>query len=110
MTDAKIDAAPRRSWITSASDSQRSNRLTVHRMTLRDLREHFADRYPDVDVDGLELVNALLYWEDEPTSDELEQRALIRRAHDARHEQWERETYARLHAKFAPVGALEMTD
>lgn len=100
----KIDAYPRR-YFKSHKDPENQRivcYLGVRKMTLDELRDHFTVHYPEVDFGSLEIGGIQLHWEDEPTPEELGQRERQRRNHDQRHAQWERETFARLKAKFEP--------
>lgn len=106
----KIDEKPRRYLKDFKGPMRMACYLQVRKMSFGELRVHFAEHYPDVDFDSLEIGGIQLRWEDDPTLDEQEERGRQIRAHDERHEKWERETYARLRAKFEPVSALEMTE
>lgn len=105
----KVDPAPRR-YFKDHKDPDNLRmvcRLGIRRITFGELREHLAEHYPEVDFDSLVIGGLQLQWEDEPLPDELAARERQRRNHEARTEEWERKTYARLKAKFEPVSAFE---
>lgn len=106
----KIDAAPRRYLKNHEPPARVDCYLGIRKVTLGELREHFAEHYPEVDFEALEIGGIQLHWEDEPTLDELERSERQRRNHAEKHEKWERDTYTRLKAKFEPVSAFEMTE
>lgn len=105
----KVDPAPRR-YFKSHKDPDNPRIqcfLGIRRITFGELRKHLAEHYPEVDFDSLVIGGLQLQWEDDPWPDELAARERQRRAHDERHEKWERDTYERLKAKFEKVSAFE---
>lgn len=95
----KIDPAPRR-YFKSHENPRIACYLSIRKVTLDELRDHFVVHYPEVDFGSLVIGGVQLQWEDEPTPEELAQLERQHRAHDERHAKWERDTYERLKAKF----------
>jgi hypothetical protein len=106
----KIDESPRR-YFKSHKNPENPRvvcYLGIRKVTFGELREHFAERYPEVDFDSLVIGGLQLQWEDEPWPDELAARERQRRAYDERHEQWERKTYERLRVKFEGYDVMDV--
>jgi hypothetical protein len=93
---------PSRSWKTSDDDSAMRCSLGMEgRVTLREILDHFAEKYPHVDPMCLEFNFATVVWDEPPTADDMADRQKRRADHAARTERWERETLERLTAKYA---------
>ena len=92
----------RRTWATEADDSPMACRLSIQgRVTLGELIDYFHDNHPEVtNTRVLELNFATAKWEDRPTADELAKRKAFRSRRVNNLEKWERETLARLKAKY----------
>jgi hypothetical protein len=92
---------PSRSWKTADDDSGMRCYLGMQgRVTLRELLEHFAEEYPHVDPMTLALNFATVVWDEPATPEDIAQREAFRAKQADRQERWERDTYARLKAKF----------
>jgi hypothetical protein len=75
------------------------------RVSVTDLLAHLAETIPSVPLEEIILSIPTLRWVESATAGEI---ASIEKAHrekEARTLQWERETYARLKAKFEPANA-----
>lgn len=93
---------PSRSWKTGDDDAQMRCYLGMQgRITLRDLLDHFAEKYPHVDTMDLQFNFATVVWDEPPTPDDVALRQKHRADQAARTEAWERKTYDRLRAKYA---------
>jgi len=98
-----ISSEPSRIWATKADDSWMSCYLGMqHRITLRELVDHFAEHYPHVDPLTLSLNFTTVKWSEPPTEADLAARAANRARNAERHEAWQRKAYAELKAKFEP--------
>jgi hypothetical protein len=96
-----ISDKPMRSWESKADDSQVSCFLHMqHRITVRELLDHFAEHYPHVDMDSVQINYATAKWMEQPTEEELEERAAGRARWEEHHEAWERRTLAELKEKY----------
>lgn len=106
MSDDKIDANPNRCWESGDADSQMRCYLGMkNRITLGELIEHFAEKYPHVDPMTLNLNYATATWSEPPTADDLAKREANRVWQAERQARWKADTYAKLKAKFEPVAA-----
>lgn len=106
----KVEERPRRYLKDHKGSMRMGCYLQVHKMAFGELRAHFAEHYPEVDFEALEIGGIQLHWEDEPTPDERQERERQLQVFNARHEAWERGMYQKLKAKFEPTSALEMTE
>jgi hypothetical protein len=96
-----INEKPVRAWVTKDEGSPIRCYLGMrHRITLRELVDHFAEHYPHVDPWTLDINYSTVVWEEPPSTEDLAQREQAKRRSDERHAKWERETYDRLKAKF----------
>lgn len=108
MSD-KIDANPNRCWESKDDDSQMRCYLGMrHRITVGELVEHFAEKYPHVDPMTLNLNYATATWSEPPTSDDLAQREARRADSAQRQARWEADMYAKLKAKFDPAAVVRV--
>lgn len=90
-----------RAWKTQGDDSPMVCFLGMrHRVTLAEIRDHFAEHYPHVDLWSVELNYSTAKWEEPPTPEDVAARVAARANHVERQERWERETYERLKLKF----------
>lgn len=103
----RIDEKPWRYFKDHKGPVRMNCRLGIRKATFGELREHFAERYPEVDFDSLEVGGLQLHWEDAPTAEELARLDRQNQLHETKREAWERQTYERLKAKFEPVSAFE---
>lgn len=100
MSD-NINDEYRTGWATRDEDSPIHCYLGMkNRVTLQELLDHFNEHYPEVDPAGLELNWSTIVWERPATEEEKADRARRQEAHDRRHAEWEKMTYAKLKAKF----------
>lgn len=96
-----FDKKPRRSWKSSADDSPMHCYLGMHhRITMPELVAYFAEHYPHVDPNTLQMNFITVVWDEPATEEERTRRTEHHAAHDARHAKWERDTYERLKEKF----------
>lgn len=96
-----IDDQPRRRWQTNSDDSQMRCYIGMKgRVSIGELVEHFAEKYPHVDPMSLDLNFSSATWEEPPTADDIAKREESRTWQAQRTERWERETYDRLKKKF----------
>jgi hypothetical protein len=101
MSDTEDLGQVRRSWQTSEDDSlMRCYLVMRHRVTVRELLAHLAERHPDVDAMTVNLNFGTATWEEPPNDADVAFRAAWRVHQAVRHEAWERDIYARLKAKF----------
>lgn len=92
----------RRSWLTSKNVDECRNYLGMHgRISVASLLSHMATIAPHVTPDQMLLNFATVTWTDASTPEERDERIARKEAAQARTDAWERETYERLHAKFA---------
>lgn len=97
---SEIETA-RRTWQSFDDDSQMRCYLGVKgRVTLAELVDHFAERYPHVDPMTLDLNFVTATWDEPPTADDIAKRESWRAQKAERHACWERDMYAKLKAKF----------
>jgi hypothetical protein len=89
-------------WKSRDNDTRVGYLAVDGRVSLGELVDHLMQVAPHVSVFGLQLNWATVVWERDATPEEIAERRAVQARHDARHEQWERETYARLRAKFEP--------
>jgi hypothetical protein len=95
-----ISEKPQRSWVNLDDGPMRCYLGIKERITIRELIDHFAEHYPHVDPMTLNLNYTTAVWEEPPNADDLAKRAAFTAEKAQRHERWERETYAKLKAKF----------
>lgn len=94
----------RRHWKTGGSDTIRCYASMEGRVTLGELIQYFSSFVRTADFPLEVALNfATAVWDDQPTQDELDQRAARIARSNQRHEEWERETYQRLKAKFEGI-------
>lgn len=70
------------------------------RVSIAELIEHMRKAAPGVALADIQINWATVVWSRAATAEELEQRQQARERSDARHEAWERETWARLAEKY----------
>ena len=100
-TNWEVDDQPRRCWVNDEDDMMRCYLGGMKgRVPLGELLDHFAKKYPHVDVRTVELNYCTAVWEEPSTEADRAQRQAWRKHHADRIEKWERETYARLKAKY----------
>ena len=103
-----VDEEARRCWQSSDDDSQMRCYLGMQgRITLAELIEHFAEKYPHVDPMRLNLNYVTATWEEPPTADDLAKREAWRVQKAQRQARWEEEMYARLKAKFEGASKVQ---
>jgi hypothetical protein len=102
MTEWTIKES-RRYWKDKNYDTMSCYMGMEGRVPLGELIAHLAEHHPHVDPMTVELNYATAKWDEPPTDEDQAQREARRKDHDERHEKWERETYERLRAKYAPV-------
>jgi hypothetical protein len=101
-TFGQLRREPSRSWKTGDDNSDMRCYLGMEgRVTLREILDHFAEKYPHVDTMDLQFNFATVVWDEPPTPDDIADRQRRRADHAARTERWERETLERLTAKYA---------
>lgn len=91
---------PRWTWESRGSSTRNGYLAMEGRISLAELTAHMAEVAPHAGPNDLMLNWATVVWQREATAEELEERAEAHRRWQERHEAWERETYARLKAKF----------
>jgi hypothetical protein len=89
-------------WSRTSADGQT---MTGHlfvdgRGSLAELVDHLAQVAPGVSLDEVTVGGCAVMWQRPATPEELAAWAEWQRLREERHDQWERETYARLRAKF----------
>lgn len=90
-----------RGFATKADDSPMRCYLGMEgRVTVRQVIEHFAETYPNVDPMDVELNYATAVWEEPATDEDRAKREAWAAKQAERTERWERETFARLQAKY----------
>lgn len=70
------------------------------RISLADLNTLMAEVAPGVNPADIKVNWATAVWDRDATDDEIAKRTLAEAAWEARHEKWERETLAKLTAKY----------
>lgn len=97
----EIDPKPNRSWVSDEEDSDMRNYLGMKgRVSMADVLRHFAERYPHVRPDDIQINFGTVVWEDRPTHVEIADREAWRKKKADRLEEWERSTLARLKEKY----------
>jgi len=92
---------PSRSWKTDGDDSPMVCYLGMRgRVTLAEVRDHFAAHYPHVDIWSLQINFCTAVWEEPSTPEDVAKKAANRARQAERQERWERETLVRLKAKY----------
>lgn len=92
---------PNRSRVTHDADSPMRSYMAVDgRVTVRELVAYMEENHPHIDPFGVELNFATAVWEDYQTDQEREQYRRHLADRERRTEEWERQTYERLKAKF----------
>lgn len=101
VTVGEFRRAPKRTWKSSEDHSGMTCYLGMEgRVTVRQLLDHFAENYPHVDVMGVELNWVTAVWDEPPTPEDILKREHMWAQQRERTERWERETLARLKAKY----------
>jgi hypothetical protein len=100
---AEIDENARRCWESKDDDSQMRCYLGMKgRVTLGELVEHFAEKYPHVDPMMLNLNYCTATWSEPPNADDVALRERNRAWTAERRDRWEADMYVKLKAKFEP--------
>ncbi len=88
-------------WKTSAVDSPVSYYLGMEgRITVGELREHFAENYPGANFDEVALNYATATWDEPATVEIIAERQAKLAWQKERTDAWQRRTYEELKAKF----------
>lgn len=92
------------SWTWQSKDNDlRNGYMAVDgRMSIAELVEHMRNIAPGVDPADIQVNWATVVWARPATNEEMAQRKQAIDRWEARHEAWERETLARLTAKYWP--------
>ena len=90
---------------TCWTSRKNSDEITVYetvsgRPSVADLLAHLQEVAPHAPLDEIGINYATVKWTRPATPEEQAKRAEQERKHDERHEQWEKETYERLKAKY----------
>jgi hypothetical protein len=91
------------SWESKDNDTRVGYMAMEGRMSIAELIEHMRDVAPGVDPADVRVNWATVVWSRPATGEELAQRRRAQERHDARHEEWERKTLARLTEKYRPT-------
>lgn len=93
-------------WTWQSNDNDlRTGYLTMKgRISIADLIAHMREIAPGVALEDISVNWATATWSRPADADELEQRRAARERHDKRHEEWERQTLARLIKKYGRWG------
>ena len=103
MTATPKPGSPREirwTWQSSSNDLRSGYMAVDGRMSIADLIAHMATVAPGVAPADIHINWSTVTWTRPANADELAQRRAAIADHDARHEAWERETFARLLAKY----------
>ena len=93
-------------WASKDNDLRTGYMSVDGRVSIADLIEHMHRVAPGVDLADIQVNWATVVWHRQATAEELAIRAEAIRRHDERHEAWERETLARLTAKYGAPGPI----
>ena len=88
------------SWQSDDNDIRTAYMAVDGRMSIAELIEHMKNVAPGVDIADIHVNWATVVWSRPATKEELTIRRQAQARWEARHEAWERETYARLKAKY----------
>ena len=90
-----------RNWSTKDSDIRSCYLGMEGRITLQNLVDHLTKVcHESVDIGNVLLNFATVKWEEPASEEERAERVQQHKAWERRHEQWERETLAKLKAKY----------
>jgi hypothetical protein len=95
------------SWASKENDLRTGYMAVDGRMSIAELIEHMREVAPGVALGDIQINWATCVWSRDATPEEVAQRREAERRWEARHEAWERETYARLLKKFGPPPAAD---
>ena len=99
MTEGYELGEPRRYWVSKDNDSEMCVYVALKgRIPLSDLIAYVAERGIDPSQVGVNFPT--VKWTELATPEESDARLQHRRRAEERHAKWERETYAKLRAKF----------
>jgi hypothetical protein len=87
-------------WQSKDNDLRNGYMAVDGRISLRELIDHMREVAPGVDLADMEVNWATVVWSRPANAEELAQRKQANDRSQARHEAWERETFARLSAKY----------
>jgi len=91
-------------WQSNDSDLRTGYMAVDGRMSITELTEYMREAAPGVDPADIQVNWATVVWHRPATAEELAQRRQAHERWKKRHEEWERETLAKLTAKYgAPV-------
>jgi heme exporter protein D len=97
------DGKPREirwSWASDDNDLRTGYMAVDGRISIADLIEHMRAVAPGVDVADIQVNWATVVWRRQATPEEIVQRRQAQDRLQARHEEWERKTLARLIGKY----------
>lgn len=93
-------------WASKDNDLRNGYMAVDGRLSIADLITHMAEVAPGVDLADIHVNWATVVWSRPATTDEVAERKRAQERWEARHEAWERETLARLTAKYGGPGLL----
>lgn len=87
-------------WASRDNDLRTGYMAVDGRITIHELIEHMQRVAPYVSLSEIEINWATVVWHRPATAEEIAVRRQAEAHWEARHEKWERETYARLAEKY----------